>query len=110
MVTNVDTATWPPPNLGNLERPELAEALATRGLERFRADQLFQWIYRHSITNVSTITVLTNELRRRLAAEFTLTTPELVHRERSVDGTEKFLLRLSDGQQMNRCSFLTRPP
>ena len=29
-----------------------------------------------------------------------LTTPELVHRERSIDGTEKFLLRLADGQRI----------
>ena len=39
-------------------------------------------------------------LREQLAAEFALTTPELVHRERSIDGTEKFLLRLADGQQI----------
>ena len=41
-----------------------------------------------------------NTLREQLAAEFALTTPELVHRERSIDGTEKFLLRLADGQQI----------
>ena len=39
-------------------------------------------------------------LREQLAAEFALTTPELVHRERSIDGTEKFLLRLADGQRI----------
>ena len=33
-------------------------------------------------------------------AEFTITTPTLETRERSADGTEKFLLRLDDGKQL----------
>ncbi|HXI27932.1 MAG TPA: 23S rRNA (adenine(2503)-C(2))-methyltransferase RlmN, partial [Vicinamibacterales bacterium] len=35
-----------------------------------------------------------------LADEFTLTTPTLAQRETSVDGTEKFLLRLADGKHI----------
>jgi len=35
-----------------------------------------------------------------LADEFTVTTPALVQRERSLDGTEKFLLRLADGRSI----------
>src|SRR5204862_3837867 len=33
-----------------------------------------------------------------LASDFQLTTPALVHRERSADGTEKFLLQFEDGR------------
>ena len=39
---------------------------------------------------------LSQPLRATLAAEFTLSTPELAGRERSADGTEKILLRLAD--------------
>ncbi|HEY3044637.1 MAG TPA: 23S rRNA (adenine(2503)-C(2))-methyltransferase RlmN [Vicinamibacterales bacterium] len=95
-----DTATPPRPDLANLERPELEDALAARGRQRFRAHQLFQWIYRHGVTDASAMTDLPRELREQLAAEFILTTPELEHRERSIDGTEKFLLRLADGQRI----------
>ena len=42
------------------------------------------------------MTDLPRNLRAGLAAEFALTTPALVHRETSIDGTEKFLLRLGD--------------
>ncbi len=35
-----------------------------------------------------------------MAADFTLPTPQVVTRERSTDGTEKFLLRLADGRQI----------
>src|SRR5437867_3002230 len=44
------------------------------------------------------MTDLSRELRAALANDFTLTTPALAHREKSVDGTEKFLLRLADGR------------
>src|SRR5437867_12979178 len=40
------------------------------------------------------------DLRRRLAEEFVLTAPTLAGRERSTDGTEKFLLQLADGRQI----------
>src|SRR4249920_665001 len=43
------------------------------------------------------MTDLPVDLRRRLADEFVLTTPTLAHREKSSDGTEKFLLRFADG-------------
>ena len=95
-----DTVTARPADLANLERPALEEALVARGQQRFRAHQIFQWIYRHGVTAVSEMTDLPLALREQLAAEFALTTPELIHRERSIDGAEKFLLRLADGQRI----------
>jgi len=88
------------PDLANLERPALEQALAERGHERFRARQIFRWIYRHGITDFSAMTDLGRDLRAALAEAFTLLTPQLVERERSVDGTEKFLLRLGDGRRI----------
>ena len=87
-------------DLAELERPALEAYLGARGLERFRARQIFRWIYRHGVTDVAAMTDLPLELRETLAGEATITTPQLVERERSVDGTEKFLLRLSDGRQI----------
>src|SRR5437867_2130019 len=87
-----------PPDLAELERPALEAALEARGRERFRARQIFRWIYRRGVTDAAAMTDLSRDLRASLAAEFSLTTPALVHRERSVDGTEKFLLRLGDGR------------
>src|SRR4051812_13817867 len=46
------------------------------------------------------MTDLPRDLRERLATELPLTTPELVRRETSVDGTEKFLIRFADGRQV----------
>src|SRR5947207_5169044 len=46
------------------------------------------------------MTDLSRELRATLADEFVVKAPVLVHREKSSDGTEKFLLRLADGRQL----------
>src|SRR5438094_855347 len=90
--------TAPTPDLAELERSALEAALEARGQERFRARQIFRWIYRRGVTDPAAMTDLSRELRASLASDFSLSTPTLVHRERSVDGTEKFLLRLGDGR------------
>jgi 23S rRNA (adenine2503-C2)-methyltransferase len=95
-----DTGTAARTDLASLERSELEAAMVDRGHPRFRGRQIFQWIYRHGVGNVAAMTDLPRALREELANDFALSTPELVHRERSVDGTEKFLLRLADGERI----------
>jgi 23S rRNA (adenine2503-C2)-methyltransferase len=87
-------------DLANLERAELETALDERGHRRFHARQIFQWVYRRGVTDVGAMTDLSRDLRAALADEFTVTTPTVVARERSTDGTEKFLLELADGRQI----------
>jgi 23S rRNA (adenine2503-C2)-methyltransferase len=87
-------------DLAELDRPTLEAELFERGHESFRARQLFAWIYRRGVTDIDAMTDLPRELRATLASNFTLTTPAIVNRERSSDGTEKFLLRLADGRQI----------
>ncbi len=83
-------------NLIELERPALEAALAECGHERFRARQIFGWIYRRGATDIEAMTNLPRNLRETLASRFSLTTPRVVAREHSADGTEKFLLELAD--------------
>jgi 23S rRNA (adenine2503-C2)-methyltransferase len=87
-------------DLADLERPALEVALDARGHQRFHARQIFRWIYRRGVIDVAAMSDLSLELRAALARDFTLTTPALAHRETSIDGTEKFLLRLSDGRHI----------
>ena len=87
-------------NLAELERHELEAALELRGHERFRARQIYRWIYKRGVSDIGAMTDLSRELRATLAADFTLTTPTVSDRHRSVDGTEKFLLKLADGRQV----------
>jgi 23S rRNA (adenine2503-C2)-methyltransferase len=95
----VSTAA-PRPDLANLERGALESALDASGHKRFHARQIFRWIYKHGVTDVGAMTDLSRDLRATLARDFTLTTPAVAQREASVDGTEKFLLRLADGKHI----------
>src|SRR5438876_6605907 len=85
-------------DLAELERAALEASLAERGHPRFHAGQIFGWLYRRGVTNVEAMTDLSRDLRADLASQFHVSTPALVHREKSADGTEKFLLRLADGR------------
>jgi 23S rRNA (adenine2503-C2)-methyltransferase len=81
-------------------RAELESALAAMGLEPYRAGQIFQWIYRRGVTDFEGMTNLSREMRGSLAARFRLSGPTVEGRDRSEDGTEKFLLRLSDNRRI----------
>ena len=98
--SRIEHQPTPVPDLAELERPALEDAFEARGLERFRARQIFRWIYRRGIAAFDEMTDLPRGLRAALTADFTLTTPQIVSRERSTDGTEKFLLKLTDGQHI----------
>jgi len=87
-------------DLADIERPALEAELEVRGYDRFRGRQIFHWIYARGVTDLQAMTDVPRELRTRLAEEFLLTTPSIAHRERSADGTEKLLLRLVDGKQI----------
>ena len=80
------------------KRAELEQALDASGRPRFHARQLYRWIYRRGITDFASMTDLPLKLRDELARRFSVSTPEVVRRETSLDGTVKFLLRLADAR------------
>ena len=88
------------PDLAELDRSALEAALEARGHERFRARQIFGWLYKRGVSDVAAMTDLSRELRATLSSDFTIATPSLAHRDTSIDGTEKFLLKLGDGRQV----------
>src|SRR5689334_3074131 len=85
-------------DLAELERVALESALTERGEERFRAQQIFGWIYKRGVSDLQAMTDLPRGLRTTLAEEFALSTPHIERRDKSSDGTEKFLMRLADGR------------
>jgi len=87
-------------DLAELELAELEAVLEARGWERFHARQLYRWIYRRGVSDVERMTDLPRPLRAQLAEEFSVATPRSVSDERSVDGTRKFLLELTDQRRI----------
>jgi 23S rRNA (adenine2503-C2)-methyltransferase len=87
-------------DLAGCELHELEQALTALGSQKFHARQIFQWVHKRGVTDVARMSDLSRELRLQLSAHFTLTTPQVVRREQSSDGTTKFLLSLSDGKHI----------
>ena len=96
-------------DLSGAELHELEAALGDLGSPAFHARQIFQWIHKRGVTDVRLMTDLSRELREALATRFVLTTPDVVKTERSSDGTTKFLLRLSDGKQIEAVCIPEHP-
>lgn len=86
--------------LGGLELAEIEGLFEQRGHPRFHARQVFRWMWKRGVTDFSRMTDLSRPLRAQLAEEFTIETPTIVRRDISEDGTQKFVLRLVDGKQI----------
>jgi 23S rRNA (adenine2503-C2)-methyltransferase len=99
----------PQVELTELTRTDLEEALAAEGLERYRARQIFHWVYRKGIVEFAAMTDLPAAQRAALAARFRISTPPIARRDISEDGTEKFLLALQDGRHVESV-FIPRTP
>jgi 23S rRNA (adenine2503-C2)-methyltransferase len=106
MVAQTDTpvAATPVPetrvNLVGLTRGELAAELATIGAEKFRAQQLWQWMYNRGATDFEAMTSLSKKFRAQLAETHYVGRPEISRALESVDGTRKWLLKFPDGQEV----------
>ncbi len=74
--------------------------LAQRGLPAYRARQIRKWLFESRVEDFETMTDLDKPLRTALGAEFRLWTSEVVRHQKTGDGTEKLLLGLADGQQI----------
>ena len=85
------------PSLKDHSRANLRDLFAARGWPAYRADQVATWLYQQDATALDQMTNLPAGLRDEIAAEFELDTLEVVLTQRSVDGTEKLLLRAFDG-------------
>ena len=87
-------------DLAELERRDMERALADLGVPAFHGRQVFRWIHKRGVTDISAMTDLSQGLRETLASATTIGTPQLVSQQTSIDGTTKFLLQLADGRHI----------
>ena len=85
-------------DLKGMTLPELEEFLARWGKERYRARQLFRWIYQRHAEDFAAMTDLSKELRGILASSCRISGFPAERVETAADGTEKYLFRLEDGE------------
>lgn len=84
-------------NLGDLTKAQLKEYIKKIGQSAFRADQIYKWIH-SGIESSDEMTNVPLSLRQKLSEDFEIFLPEICKKlESKLDGTVKYLLRLSDG-------------
>jgi 23S rRNA (adenine2503-C2)-methyltransferase len=90
--------TVDPTSLLDLSKDQLAALLTGWGEPRYRATQLWEWLYRRLATGPAQMTNLPLALRQRLAEETRVDPLETLVEQRSQDGqTVKWLFGLPDG-------------
>ena len=84
--------------LFGLSLAELVERLKALGQKAYRARQLFDALYKQRVTDLDQITSFPIDLRRQLAANHIIGLPEITQAAVSADGTERYLMRMADGE------------
>ena len=81
----------------SLRYDEMQNWLTEHGQQKFRAKQIFEWLYQKRVDTIDEMTNLSKDLRQLLKDNFVMTTLTTVVKQESKDGTIKFLFELQDG-------------
>ncbi|MES1040703.1 23S rRNA (adenine(2503)-C(2))-methyltransferase RlmN [Peribacillus simplex] len=76
---------------------QLTAWLSDHGHKKFRASQVWEWLYRTRVTNFSEMTDVNKECIKLLEEHFVIQTLTEHVKQESADGTIKFLFKLQDG-------------
>ncbi|HUN64692.1 MAG TPA: 23S rRNA (adenine(2503)-C(2))-methyltransferase RlmN [Bacteroidota bacterium] len=87
-------------DLKGLTTAELTNFAVSIGEQRYRGNQLFEWLYMKRAVRFEEMTALSKPLREKLDAVAVIGSIGLSDRTDSGDGTTKFLFSLNDGKQI----------
>lgn len=83
-------------NIRDLSYEELEEKLLEMGEKKYRAKQIFSWLYK-GVDTFEEMTDISKDLIAKLNENFVLKQLSLVDYQKSKDGTLKYLFQLNDG-------------
>ncbi len=85
----------------DIEPKQLYSELKPFISEKYKVDQIIQWIYRKKVLDFNNFTNISKELRGNLSSSFTITTFTNVKKDESViDGTVRYTFKTYDGKYM----------
>ena len=76
---------------------DLIVYVESMGLKKFKAKQIYKWLYKKRVTSFDVMSDLSKDLIQNLKENFIIDSLEVVTKQVSSDGTVKFLSRLEDG-------------
>lgn len=80
-----------------LTTAELEALLKEIGQPAYRGKQIATWIYRRGVETFEAMIDLPSDLRSRLTETYCVGLPTVTHKDKSSDGTIKYLLKQADG-------------
>ncbi|MES1215952.1 MAG: 23S rRNA (adenine(2503)-C(2))-methyltransferase RlmN [Bacteroidota bacterium] len=84
-------------NIRHLSQADINEYFETLGEKKFRAKQLYEWLWLKPVQSFDSMTNLSKELRQKLKEDFTLPGLTVDTTQQSEDGTVKFRFKTHDG-------------
>ena len=84
-------------NIKDYNLEELKEELVAIGEKKYRAEQIFNWIYVDKVKEFDEMTNLSVELREKLKENYTMCNYKILRKQESSDGTKKYLFDVLDG-------------
>jgi len=84
-------------NLRHMDLPAIEALLQQWGEPKFRAKQVYEWLWKKFAGSIEDMTNLPKQLREKLAAEYFIPKVKIHHSQFSSDGTIKNRLQLHDG-------------
>ena len=86
-------------NIRDFTITELEEEMISLGEKKYRAKQIFAWLYR-GVDSFDEMTDLSKELVGLLKDNYTLQLLKVANFQKSIDGTIKYLFELNDGHKI----------
>lgn len=86
-------------NIYQMTLEDLEKYFESIGEKKFKALQVYEWLYQKKKANVDEFTNLKKELREKLKEDFSFKRPEIIKREIDKD-VQKFLFLLEDGEKI----------
>jgi len=87
-------------DIRDLSFVELKTYIASMNEQLFRADQIFEWIYKKGVQSFKEMLNLPLALRQRLQHDFIFRKQVVAQKQSSSDGTTKFLFDLDDHEKI----------
>lgn len=84
-------------NIKEYNLDELKNELEALGEKKYRAEQIFKWIYVDKVKEFDEMTNLSIELREKLKQNYTMCNFKILRKQESTDGTKKYLFDVLDG-------------
>lgn len=84
-------------NIKNYNLEELQKIVQDLGEKKYRAEQIFNWIYKENVTSFDDMVNLPLSLRDKLKENYDLHIFKIITKQESKDGTKKYLFDVLDG-------------